>query len=75
MYLRLSAINLRTSEIAGIVKIPAALTYNYDTSTHEQTPSKLIDGLAEVRDFTGIEHFSELEALCCGDCICLFCWP
>ena len=57
---------LSDDEIADIVRIPATMTYSYNTSTHELDSSELILALAGVRDFTGIEYFTELEALNCG---------
>lgn len=57
---------LSDTEIAAVVRIPATMTYSYNTSDHTLTTSELVLALAEVRDFTGIEYFSELEALHCG---------
>ncbi len=57
---------LSDAEIASVVRIPATLTYSYDTSTHTLTQTEAILKLATVSNFKGIEYFTNLEALSCG---------
>ena len=57
---------LSDAEISAVITIPEGLSYTYDFSSQTLNFPPVALDLANVRDFTGIEYFSELKALSCG---------